>query len=324
MHINIQVTKLWLRLARRASSALLSTAMLMLCTHGSKGAEIICGTYARIDPDPSLLADFFPSGRLPVRNVSCSSLLLKGSIERGDAEKLSSLLALHHPFTSKISLWSRGGSVEEAMKIGRVVRRELLITEAPDDWNGSGQGYGRLFAEALPNCRDNDDCLRFVCHGANCHCASACFIVWAAGIRRDGSAIGLHRPSTQSTTFSSLPPERASVLYRQLLADIRKYLSDMEITTTIIDKMLATLSAEIAWLAPEELDSAELVPSIEEWILASCGTFGRAQTDMLMALAEKKSQSQQERSMLKQLLNIKDQVSRCWFRKIYNARDAAH
>ena len=88
----------------------------------------------------SNLRDHFPSGRRP-SCATCLEALLKGEIVSGDFNKVISLVRANHPFLDRLLLWSPGGSVEEAMKIGRLVRKAMLVTQAPvgmglDDGSG--------------------------------------------------------------------------------------------------------------------------------------------------------------------------------------------
>jgi hypothetical protein len=137
----------------------------------------------------------------------------------------------------------------------------LTETKAPYERSiGPPVGDGYLFElDDVPQCSQKSSATL-----GGCHCASACFLIWAAGVERGGSALGLHRPSISSTTFANLAPNRASILYRQLLVDLEKYLSDMEVTRRFIDLMTATTSTDMRWLTHHEADPLEEVPSIAE------------------------------------------------------------
>jgi hypothetical protein len=203
-------------------------------------------------------------------------VLIRGNIEAGDYAKFVSLLKQNHPFVNEVVLVSSGGRGDEALKIGRIIRRYLLDTSAPYRWKPLGaqsevDGYGEqvvLSAVVLPAAKADRTT---ICEGPTCHCASACFLIWTAGASRNGSAIGVHRPTIQSTQFADLPPERASSLYRGLLADIANYLSDMEVPKKYIELMSSTASNDIKWLSSEEAASVPEIPSIAEWVAATCG-----------------------------------------------------
>jgi hypothetical protein len=106
------------------------------------------------------------------------------------------------------------------------------------------------------------------CHdgpSSYCHCASACFLIWSAGVERSGSSLGLHRPTTISTR--DMPPNQASA---QLLLDVAAYLKEMEVPERFIQLMVDTNSTEVRWLSGSEAKSLEEVPSIAEWLTAAC------------------------------------------------------
>jgi hypothetical protein len=87
-----------------------------------------------------------------------------------------------------------------------------------------------------------------LCAGKGCNCASACFLIWASGIKWVGNAIGLHRPTTNSTDFTDLPPDQGSSAYREILSGVEQFLLEMEVPQRVIDKMMATASDNIFWL----------------------------------------------------------------------------
>src|SRR5262249_2430924 len=85
-------------------------------------------------------------------------IALTGSIESGDTDRLKSVLA---PGVKTIDLDSPGGVLSESLAIGRVIRRERLVTIAHGD------------------------------------CRSGCALAWAGGVRRlvaDGGHVGWHCP----------------------------------------------------------------------------------------------------------------------------------
>ena len=103
----------------------------------SFAAEFICDAWGPIDAtsvDRAAATELYPSGRLPNPDGCRSAILLKGAILPGDGERFAKLLRQSHPFLSSVMLWSPGGSVEDAMKIGRLIRKGLIDTEAPWNW----------------------------------------------------------------------------------------------------------------------------------------------------------------------------------------------
>jgi hypothetical protein len=93
--------------------------------------------------------DLWPSGRMPVANVSCSSGYLSGKIRPGDYDKVLTLLNANHPFLGVFNLNSPGGAVDDPLKIGRLFRKHLISTFATSDIGGQQT----LLADTRPLCR---------------------------------------------------------------------------------------------------------------------------------------------------------------------------
>jgi hypothetical protein len=296
------------------------SAVTLLSAFPSSAAEITC--YQNPPPTPAIpWAELTPSGRTPGPDA-CYIILIKGTINTGDSAKFAQLLSKSHPFAHRVMLWSSGGLVEEAMKVGRLIRKGLLETETasqtyipklagPDERGSLYGGY-----------RGGD----YICRGTGCHCASACFLIWAAGINRSGDAIGLHRPTTTSTTFANMPLDRASVLYRQLLTDIGNYLVEMEIPRRFVEIMTDTSSNDIRWLNYDEVPLMEEVPSTAEWVALTCGAMSKAEKDTMSKIGTEiawpKNVSQRDRMLHDTLQKRSIEIGRCAQKKIWKARDA--
>ena len=99
---------------------------------------------------------------------------IEGQIEPGDADKLLTIYEYFGPAaTSKVFLWSPGGDVREAMKIGKLIRQLRLGVFAPDRLNLLGV-LGQFGVQANPIDKGNDVC------------ASACVLAYAGGVTRWG------------------------------------------------------------------------------------------------------------------------------------------
>jgi hypothetical protein len=170
---------------------------------------------------------------------------LRGQIVRGDYDKLHTMMTKSWPLLTLLDLHSPGGSAAEALRIGRLIRRYLITTNAP--------GHGRC------NILNSE---------TGCDCASACALIWFGGIQRIGK-VGLHRPRIDDPDFASSPPDEAMALYRRVLAAIESYLVEMEAPRSVIDAMLATSSSEIRWV-DAVTDQLSRPPSYAEWEDASC------------------------------------------------------
>ena len=303
---------------------------LALLSAESLAADIICDAYGPgvTRADPARVAKLYPSGRLPSPD-SCRNILLKGTILPGDGDKFAKILRQSHPFLYSVSLWSPGGSVEDAIKIGRLIRKGLIETEAP--WRHDAPLYidpATGSVDHQPGWGDLTSNLGRtpVCMGRKCHCASACFLIWAAGVERTGSVLGLHRPTIEATAFAKMPPDRAGVLYRQLLSEIGRYLAEMEVPRQFIEIMTNTSSKDVRWLTYEEAESIEeRPPSIAEWVASSCGAMTKSEKDTMLKItvdiAYPKNVSRQHRMLLEQLEEKQRQIERCASDKVQKARD---
>jgi hypothetical protein len=280
----------------RALTQLACATLLFQTLSLSQGvaAEITCVATWETGPDsssvdPPQLALLYPSGRRP-KPTTCTRLLIKGTLQTNDSETFLKVLSLHHPFVKTVLLWSPGGSVVEAMKIGRIVRKNMLVTHAPFSENNEGD----LGSLNDPNPRRDFD--KQLCAGKGCNCASACFLIWASGIERVGSAIGLHRPTINSTDFTDLPPDQGSSAYREILSGVEQFLLEMEVPQRVVDKMMATASDNItwlnqypeswSWLSKDDRYSLMHVPSISEFLVASCGSLSEEEKKSSRKLAE--------------------------------------
>src|SRR5262245_58347390 len=99
--------------------------MLAITPNASSAAEIVC--IQQFDGEPlaeDVASKLWPSGFRLSANA-CTTALLRGTIEKGDYERYRSFYRLHHRALQDLYLLSPGGDAEEAIKIGRLVRRYL-------------------------------------------------------------------------------------------------------------------------------------------------------------------------------------------------------
>lgn len=142
----------------------------------------------------------------------------------------------------QVFLNSKGGSVDEALEIGKMIRKYQLVTAV-------AQG---------------DECL------------SSCFILLMSGITRSissnyvqdfGSAskydvskenvpIGVHRMYYETKAFSEISAEEANVIYRKKQNEIESYLRNVGTPDYLIDKMNNTSSDDMYILTRSETYNA--------------------------------------------------------------------
>jgi hypothetical protein len=208
--------------------------------------------------------------------------LLRGTIEKGDYERYRSFYRHHHRALQNLYLLSPGGDAEEAIKIGRLVRRYLTTVSAPIRYGGDGSPFMlRKPPSFKPGVPPGN-----LCVGPTCICASACALVWFGGVSRDGE-VGLHRPRRTDAEYKALAPADASAVYKRALQEISRYLEEMEAPRPLIDGMMATSSSEIRWVGDD--DQLEYAPSFIEWVDASCGAFTSQERKALSELAPREA-----------------------------------
>jgi hypothetical protein len=214
-----------------------------------------------------------------VGNSRCVELLISGQIVPGDAEKLIRIIS--NPNMIRILyLNSPGGDVNEAMKIGDLVRSLFMVTQAPQ-WLDFDQSMNIL---ARPNLRISYSRREEnLCRGDNCICASACVLIWAAGVERRGDVLGLHRPSFNEQAFGPISAAQAQQLYQRAVRDITSYLQRMELPALAIQTFLDTDSRQLV-IPPRDRRGTEYgawggghAASIAEWIRVYCPLQGVAQ-----------------------------------------------
>lgn len=156
--------------------------------------------------------------------------LLEGTIEAGDAERIVKQLSELMPAPEQLYLNSPGGSVRDALELGRHLRREEFNT-------------------AL---RDGDICY------------SACPYLLAAGETRmvpDSASVGVHQHYFGKSTL--LPAFVAVEDIQRGQGEVMRYLDDMGIDPLVMQHALVTPPDEIYVLLPEELRRYGFIPEVE-------------------------------------------------------------
>jgi len=201
------------------------------------------------------------------------NIILEGTIVPGDYDRLQKLINENCPSKSwnlscpsEIYLASPGGSVREAIKIGRLVRMLRLGIEVPIDQpaNLRQQSVGLL---KLQNPK------------LNYLCASACFFIAVAGVERSPDfratkpILGIHRPSMTDADLKTLGADQVIASAVQVRAIVEAYLKEMGVPLKYADLMFSVPKDQVRWLTIEEYqtDFAGIVSEIEDWLQARCG-----------------------------------------------------
>jgi hypothetical protein len=144
-------------------------------------------------------------------------IALGGDIEDGDAAATEAMIKSANDdgrLVSALRLDSPGGSLAEAIKLAELIRRAKLPTIV----------------------------------AAGSRCASACFIVFAAGIEKFASydaAIGVHGVSDRFG-HQSAQTEAATL-------SMARIASTLGVPPRLVRQMVATRPSDIAWLSPDDL-----------------------------------------------------------------------
>jgi len=263
----------------------MSVALGAASTGPVRAAEIGCDTsYDGAPVEEAMAEKLWPAGFRPSAGL-CRRGFIRGSIARGDYDKVREFYARHHPYLTTFFLVSSGGDLEEALKIGLLFRKYLIEARAPIKFH-DGEFY-------LPHAE------HVTCNDAKCMCVSACALVWFGAVTRAG-VVGLHRPRNENASFKALPPDKAFVIYKQMFDTIAHYLHEVEAPQAIVDAVAVTGSADIHWA--DAHDGLARAPSFAEWVDASCGRMSSREHDIMLELQEKTKLSEGERDLLKTLL----------------------
>ncbi|WP_422823523.1 ATP-dependent Clp protease proteolytic subunit [Variovorax rhizosphaerae] len=119
-----------------------------------------------------------------------------------------------------VALDSPGGNVWVAMSIGRTIRKYAFTTRVE----------------------------------VGATCVSACVYLLAAGqARYVGGRVGVHRPYLQNDGVTSARATKAQ--YAGVNVQARQYLEEMNLPTSLHDRMMQTPSDRVTWLSAKDLST---------------------------------------------------------------------
>jgi hypothetical protein len=214
---------------------------------------------------------YVTEGTGTARNVT-----IIGQIESGDEEKFRRLAVAtikNGYWIGMVRIFSPGGNVEAAIGIGEQIRSMRASTIAPmlmDQPSGLRLCITDIFSP--PNMHTLQFDTRTGSGNRNCDCASACFLIWAAGVGRQGNVVGMHRPFFNPKEFAGLTAEEANRRYAVVIDHQKTYLNKMGIPPYFSDLLFAHSSQQMRYLTKQELQIfPPLEPGTDELRLARCG-----------------------------------------------------
>lgn len=192
---------------------------------------------------PSILAPLLPGGdrRLMVlpqpdgvlgrpmtfELVSGGRLMATGTITPGISQSFATEVAKHGDYIKTVVLNSPGGSVTDALAMGRLIRERKFATEVE----------------------------------AGKYCASSCPLVFAGGVERragNKSAIGVHQVAVNASDVLGPPRDEMSIA-QNISARCQRYLGDMGISLQVWVHAMETPHDRLFVFKPDELKSLNLV-----------------------------------------------------------------
>lgn len=192
---------------------------------------------------PSVLAPWLPGGDkrlMPVPQpdgvlakpmtfelVGGGRLMATGTITPGISEAFAAEIGKRRDYIKTVVLNSPGGSVTDALAMGRLIRESKFATEVE----------------------------------AGKYCASSCPLMFAGGIERragDKAAIGVHQVAALGSAQPGLPRNEMSVA-QNVSARCQRYLGDMGVNLQVWVHAMETPHDRLFIFKPEELKSLNIV-----------------------------------------------------------------
>ncbi|HDL7986496.1 hypothetical protein [Yersinia kristensenii] len=174
----------------------------------------------------------------------CTMHVYTGDIVKGDANKLDgyiSKLAKLEPSTriGIIQISSNGGDVEEALRIGRILRKNQIQVLIPMD----------------------------------SHCYSSCVLLLAGGVGRfPVGDVGIHSFYSMSSQKPNADYEQEEKIYTATEKSIRDYLNEMRVSGAVMDAMLRVPSSKLEILDIDKLKEYGLFgidPVFNQYLLSN-------------------------------------------------------
>ena len=159
--------------------------------------------------------------------VGGGKLMATGTITPGISKSFAAEAERHSDYIKTVVLNSPGGSVADALAMGRLIRDRKLATEVE-----AGQS-----------------------------CASSCPLVFAGGVERragEKAAIGVHQVAAIKSAANGAPRDDMSVA-QNISARCQRYLADMGVSLQVWVHAMETPHDRLFVFKPDELKSLNIV-----------------------------------------------------------------
>jgi hypothetical protein len=192
---------------------------------------------------PSILAPLLPGGDkrlmpLPQPDgamakpmtfelISGGKLMATGTITPGISQSFAAEVGKHGDYVKTVVLNSPGGSVADALAMGRLIRERKFATEIE----------------------------------AGKYCVSSCPLVFAGGVERragDRAEIGVHQVAAIHSAANGPPRDEMSVA-QNISARCQRYLGDMGVSLQVWVHAMETPHDRLFMFKPDELKSLNMV-----------------------------------------------------------------
>jgi len=198
-----------------------------------------------------LLCLFWANQSLALENIRLvrGVLILEGRIDAGDYAAVRNFVSDASNFNKmngQVFLASPGGNVGEALQIGYLIRRLRLTTDAPSRPPPTVRTSGSEIIRPLD-----------LTNPRHYLCASACFLLYVAGIYREfiwAGKLGLHHPQL---AFKRVGATEKDVLaaVSVLREKLKSYLEDMNVPNKYLELMYSVPPTEVRLITQTELNA---------------------------------------------------------------------
>jgi hypothetical protein len=188
-------------------------------------APLVPGGDKRLTPMPQ--PDGAVAKPMTFELVGGGKLMATGTIAPGISQSFATEVERHGDYIKTVVLNSPGGSVADALAMGRLIRERKFATEVE----------------------------------AGKYCASSCPLVFAGGVERragERAAIGVHQVTTLSSAVGVAPRDDMSVV-QNISARCQRYLGDMGVSLQVWVHAMETPNDKLFVFKPDELKSLNLV-----------------------------------------------------------------